>query len=339
MKQQHCNSLARCLHDFFSNYLPGLRGMSPHTIQSYRDALILLLRFISVHNSLKPAKLDLEDIGHEEVVLFLNYLEKDRHNTTSTRNVRLAAIHTFFYYISSHYPDRLKQAQCILGIPFKRTSSKAVDYLEYDQIEAIFNSVDRSTPKGRRDYTLLVTMFNTGARAQEILDLRVHDLQLIRPFQLRLYGKGRKERICPLWPRTVQVLRDFLEEHGLDLQSDVHLFLNHRGEVMTRFGVRYILTKQIEKAKATVPTLSKKKLHPHSMRHSTAIHLLKSGVDLFTISQWLGHTSVNTTNKYAHIDLEMKRQALAKAELEGDHPRLPKEWRQNTNIIEWLESL
>jgi site-specific recombinase XerD len=214
-----------------------------------------------------------------------------------------------------------------------------VDYLEFDELQAIFNSVDRSKPDGRRDYTLLVTMFNTGARVQEILDLRAHDLQLTRPFQVRLWGKGRKVRICPIWPQTSEVLHKFCSEIRLDLHSDAPVFLNHRGDPLTRYGVRYILAKQCKRAKKVTPTLANKHLHPHSMRHSTAIHMLKSGIDIVTISQWLGHASINTTNRYAKIDLEMKRDAIAKAEPPNPHPNLTSTWKNDASILDWLESL
>ena len=340
MKNNHLNGLARSLHDFFCDYLPGLRGMSSHTIQSYRDSLVLLLRFLASEKNHDPATLDLDNISPEDVIAFLNHLEKERRNTVSTRNVRLAAIHAFFRYVTAQFPDRMEQTQRILGIPLKRTRSHLIDYLEYDEICAVLSSVDRSVPQGRRDYVLLVVMFNTGARVQEIVDLRARDFQLIRPFQVLLYGKGRKVRICPLWPQTAQIIREFFTERGLDLSSNALVFLNQRGEPLTRFGVRYILTKQIECAKKITPTLAGKKLHPHSMRHSTAIHLLKSGVDLYTISHWLGHASINTTNKYATIDLEMKRKALAQAEPPKGYPQeVHSAWRSDATILEWLESL
>ncbi|MBL3529560.1 MAG: site-specific integrase [gamma proteobacterium endosymbiont of Lamellibrachia anaximandri] len=339
MRKKYPNLLAHTLRNFFSEYLPGLRGMSPHTIRSYRDTLVLLLRFLAASSSCDVVVLDLDDVTPQAVIAFLAHLENDRHNKTSTRNIRLAAIHAFFRYVAAYSPDRLDQAQRVLGVPFKRTSSQPIDYLEFDEIQAVFDSVDRTTPDGRRDYTLLVTMFNTGARVQEILDLHARDLQLTRPCQVRLCGKGRKVRICPLWPQTTEVLRTFCAERGIDPRSDTPLFLNHRGEPLTRYGIRYILTKHCERAKATTPSLARKHLHPHSMRHSTAIHMLKSGIDLVTISQWLGHASINTTNRYATVDLEMKRKAIAKAEPPNHYPQSPAAWRQDASILDWLESL
>jgi site-specific recombinase XerD len=175
-------------------------------------------------------------------------------------------------------------------------------------------------------------MFNTGAR-----DLRVCDLQLTKPFQVRLFGKGRRERYCPLWPQTATVLRAFCRERNLDLRSEARVFLNLRGDPLTRFGIRYILRWRLDRASQLIPNLRKKRLHPHSMRHSTAIALLKSGVGLATISHYLGHATLNTTNRYAKVDLEMKRQAIARVQAVAHQSRTP--WRRNPTILDWLESL
>ena len=333
------NTLARILHQFFVDYLPGLRGMSQHTIQSYRDAIVLLLRFLAMTQDQDIDRLELDNITADGVITFLNHLEIQRQNTVSTRNVRLAAIHVFFRYVAATDPTRLEQTQRILGIPFKRTGVQLVDYLEYDEIQAVLSSVDRSRPEGRRDYALLALMFNTGARAQEIVDLRTHHLQLTRPYQVRLCGKGNKVRLCPLWPQMAEVLQAFCTEKGLELNSTVPVFLNQRGEPLTRFGIRYILAKYGRRAQDNTPSLAGKKLHPHSMRHSTAIYLLKSGVDLVSISHWLGHANINTTHRYATLDLEMKREAIARAECADDHPKMPTAWRQDAELLAWLKSL
>lgn len=339
MTSPYPNTLARSLRQFFSDYLPAIRGSSPHTIQSYRDAMVLLLRFVSHTKHLDPARLDLSDLQPEEVLDFLNHLETERHNMASTRNVRIAAIHAFFRHVATQYPEHLEQAQRILNIPIKRAGTRPIDYLDYQELCSVFDSVDRSHADGRRDYALLVTMFNTGARVQEIVGLKVGDLQLTKPFQVRLYGKRRKVRYCPIWPQTADLLRQLCDETGSTEQAHASLFRNHRGDPITRYGIRYILAQHCERAKATCPSLAGKRLHPHSMRHSTAIHLLKSGVDLVTVSHWLGHNSINTTNRYTAIDLEMKREAIARAEPPGNHPQMPGSWRQDQSILNWLESL
>ncbi len=331
------NPLASTLRAFFTDYLSTLRGLSPHTIRSYRDGLTLLLRFVAARTRRDITVLDVDDLTADVVIAFLADLETTRHATVRTRNIRLAALHTFFRFLATQHPDRLAHAQQILGIPFKRTQPQPIEYLEREELEAVLAAVDRTTPAGRRDYTLLATLFNTGARVQELLDVRVTDLQLTTPSQVRLVGKGRKLRTCPLWPQTARLLRALCAERGLDLGSAAPLFVNHRGMPLTRFGVRFILAKYLRRATATQPGLARKRLHPHSLRHSTAVHLLKSGVDPTTIAHWLGHASVNTTNRYATIDLAMKRQALAKAQPLRT-PRRPA-WRRDTTILEWLEAL
>jgi site-specific recombinase XerD len=331
------NKLALRLQAFFTDHLPRVRGMSPHTVHSYRDSLVLFLRFLASQRKCRVHDLELGDIEPDHIIAFLAHLEEVRKNGVTTRNVRLAAVHAFFRYVGTYHPDHLDRVQRILGIPFKRARQRVVDYLERAEIEAILSRISRTTPDGRRDYALLATMFNTGARVQETVDLRVRDLQLIRPFQIRLFGKGRKERFCPLWPQTAHVLRDHCEEHHLDLHSDARVFLNHREEPLSRFGVRYILAKHLDRARAHVSTLTRKRLHPHSMRHSTAVALLNSGIDLTTISQWLGHSSPNTTNRYATIDLEMKRRAIAKVKPVAH--RRSSSWRRNPSVLEWLENL
>jgi site-specific recombinase XerD len=337
MKSKSPNGLASALRDFFGDYLPQLRGLSPHTISSYRDSLVLLLRFVADQRKRSVSQLDFEDLGAPQVISFLAHLERQRHNGATTRNVRLAAIHAFFRYAAARHPDRLEHCQRVIAIPFKRAQQRTIEYLEYEEIQQVLKVIDRSTCDGRRDYLMLALLFNTGARVQEALNLRACNLQLTKPYQVRLLGKGRKERFCPVWPQTARLLRDFCKERRLDLQSHDLVFLNHRGEPLTRFGVRHLLRKYLDLAKDQVPGLANKRLHPHSLRHSTAVALLKSGVDLSTISQWLGHASPTTTNKYATLDLDMKRKALAKVKSLPGQRQVA--WRKDQTILDWLESL
>ena len=182
-------------------------------------------------------------------------------------------------------------------------------------------------------------MFNTGARVQEVLDVCPCDLQLGRPSQVRLVGKGRKERICPLWPQTAGLLKELLAEREFEPRLTEKLFVNSRGEALTRFGVRYLLRTYVDAAAKICPSLQRKRIHPHSVRHSTAIALLTAGVDLYSISQWLGHASMNTTGKYAALDLQMKRRVLSRVKPKGSLSYSQSKWRRDPNIIEWLESL
>jgi integrase/recombinase XerD len=331
------NLLGVAIRDYFTDHLPRLRGTSPHTIHSYRDSIVLLLRFLSQQRNKPITALDLADLNPPGILAFLSHLEQERNNGVSTRNVRLSAIHAFFHFVAARNPEHLELAQRVLGIPFKRARQRAIDYLEYEEIDAILKAINRATPQGRRDYALLATMFNTGGRVQEIADMRASDLQLTKPFQVRLFGKGRKERYCPLWPQTATVLRAFCHERNLDLRSESHVFLNHRGQPISRFGIRHILARCLSLACECSPNIRKKRLHPHSVRHSTAVALLKSGVDLSTISHLLGHASPTTTNRYAKVDLEMKRQAIAKVKPVPRRSRTP--WSKNHTVLDWLESL
>ena len=338
MRSTAPNALARAVHGFFGPYLMEQRGLSRHTVLSYRDTLALLLRFIAQTRHTDPATLDLDALTADVILAFLKHLESDRHNKTSSRNVRLAAIHAFARYVSIQFPERLQQVQQILGIPFKRAGTRPIEYFEYDEIRAILDSADRATPSGRRDYALLALMFNSGARVQEIVDIGACDLQLQSPPQIKLVGKGRKTRICPLWPQTAKVLKAFVAERALDSRSNAAVFCNQRGERLTRFGIRYLLAKYCRIASGKSPSLTRKRLHPHSVRHSTAVFLLKSGVDLPSISHWMGHASVTTTGRYAKVDLEMKRKALARAATIGD-TIAPTKWRPSRSVLDWLASL
>lgn len=339
MKTKCSNVLAITLQGFLGKYLPNVRGMSSHTILSYRDSFKLLLQFLVQQKRVSISGLDIEDIGVQEIIAFLERLEKDRRSTIGTRNVRLSAIHSFFRYLAGQHPEYLNKSQRILGIPLKRTFSRPIEYFEFEEITAVLQTVDRSKKYGRRDYTLLSLMFNTGARAQEIVDLKGYDLQLTKPFSVTIHGKGKKARIVPIWSQTAQVLREYVEERDIDLRKPVTVFTNHLGMPLTRFGVRYILAKYVRLATVRQPSLTKKRLHPHSIRHSTILHLLKSGNDIVTVGHWVGHSSPNTTTKYATIDLEMKRKALEKAKPLHCKTKAKFSWRENPDLLKWLDSL
>lgn len=331
------NVLALAVRRFLGDYLPHQRAFRTHTIRSYRDSLKLLLQFATGPKR-RVADLTVGDLMPEKIIAFLDGLEQHRGNDAATRNVRLSAIHSFFDYLGTGWPEHLDQARRVLAITFKRTDHRTIDYLEAEELRTLLEQIDRRTVWGRRDYVLLALMFNTGARVQEAVALQTADLRLTSPPSVKFFGKGRRERICPLWPETARLLQQHIADTGLDTQSDQTLFRNHRGGPLTRFDARLILQRQVTRAAAVLPSLKHKRIHPHSLRHSTAVHLLKSGVDLSTIAHWLGHASINTTHKYVTIDLAAKRAAIAKAEPVTKSKRLPR-WRTDNDLLTWLESL
>lgn len=338
MKSPQSSTLALALKSFFLDYLPCQRALSPRTLQSYRDSLKLLLLFTAGAKG-DPSQITVEQITVERVTAFLQSLETGRRNRISTRNVRLSAIHSFYRYLGGHYPEHLDQAQRILSIPFKRTGTREIEHFDFEEIQAVLQAVNLDQANGGRDLALLSLMFNTGARVSEVVGLHTADLCLTAPCSVLLRGKGSKERTCPIWPETARLLQKLIARPNLPSSQSTPVFLNDRGTQLTRFGVRLILLKYVRIAASNRPSLKQKRLHPHSMRHSTATHLLRSGVDLSTVAHWLGHVSVNTTNKYLALDLEAKREALAKTQplLKTRHPST--KWRRNSNLIAWLTAL
>jgi len=315
MKRIGTTEFARAVGRFFQEFLPAQRGMSLHTIRSYRDSILLLFRFLAHGSEQRIANLALRDLTPEAVVRFLDHLESDRGNGIATRNIRLAAIHTFARFLIGHHPEHMASLQGVLALPFKRGAQRRpIDYLESDEVEALLAKIDRSSDAGQRDYALFALMLNTGARVQEVLNLRVRDVRFDAPQQVRLVGKGNKVRLCPIWPRTAKLLEAMAAKNRRspgDELAETRIFQNRRGEPLTRFGVRYLLRKHLPERLPVGTAGAGKRIHPHALRHTTAVYLLKAGVDFATISQWLGHASLNTTMRYARADLELKRKALS----------------------------
>jgi integrase/recombinase XerD len=341
MRAQRPNELGRAIERFFREYLPTLRGTSRHTIRNYRDAVVLFLRFVSTQRAKAIEDLDLDDFTAQRVRDFLAFLEAERRNGVATRNARLAALHTLARFLATEQPAHLAELQRVLGMPFKRGGrNPPIEYLEADEVEALLKSIDRSTPSGKRDYALFALMLNTGARVQEILDLRLCDIRTEPPHQVRLRGKGGKTRLCPIWPQTAQLLHALSQPAARLGDSEAPLFVNRHGAKLTRFGVHYLLKKHIATSSGTTTTLQQKRIHPHSLRHTTAIFLLKAGVDFATISQWLGHATLNTTMTYARADLDLKRQALMQVFPEIlAPPRAGQMSSAAVNIVDWLKRL
>ena len=259
MRRYKPTELGRKLVGFFDDYLPSQRGMSPHTIHSYRDSLLLLLRFVASDSQRRVEQLEINDVSSDRVVKFLKFLETDRKNGIATRNARLSAIHVFARYLAARRPEFLGSLQRVIGIPFKRGARDSpIEYLQRPELDALLKSIDRGRPMGKRDYALFALMFNTGARVQEILNLRRCDLRLDAPFQVRLLGKGNKVRLCPIWPAVAHVIRTLIDQQksAPGDPSQTLMFTNARGKPLTRFGVRYLLRKYVRVASESLPTMA-----------------------------------------------------------------------------------
>lgn len=306
------SSLSHYVQSFLQDYLTLQKGYSQNTVLSYRDTIKLLLIFCADLKQKAVMNLKVEDLAPKSISQFLDHLEIQRNNSSSTRNIRLACIHSFFRYLAHLEPLIFEQCHRILAIPFKRAKVSPMVYLEREEIKAILSTINCDSPDGFRDYVLFQFMYNTGARVQEVIDLPAKALQLQRPFQVRLLGKGKKERLCPLWPETVKLIRRLLKQRKLNPNSDAPIFVNHRGEALSRYGVRYLLNKYVQLAAKNCSSLKRKRVHPHTIRHTCAMHLLQAGVDINTIRAWLGHVDLKTTDRYAKINLEMKRKVLNK---------------------------
>jgi integrase/recombinase XerD len=265
VKPSKNSTLALALQAFFTDYLPRQRALSPHTLQSYRDSLKLLLQFAAGKKG-DPSQLTVEHLSVERITGFLQNLETSRRNQVSTRNVRLSAIHSFFRYLGGHCPEHLERTQRILSIPFKRTGTRQIEHFDAEEIRALLKTVTLDAGNSGRDLALLSLMFNTGARVSEIVGAQTDDLRLSAPGSMLLRGKGRKERTCPLWPETTGLLQRLIEQWALAPAQSAPVFLNHRGGRLTRFGVRLILQKHVTKAAQGHASLKHKRLHPHSVR-------------------------------------------------------------------------
>jgi site-specific recombinase XerD len=329
------------LTKFLTNHLPAVIGGSPNTIFAYRDSFVLLIRYYSEVRGIDIQKLEISKFSRELIEGFLDWLEKGRGCSVSTRNQRLAAIHAFFKYMQLEEPTQLHLYQQILAIPRKRIAAPLINYLSKEGIEALLKAPDAKTLHGRRDTVLLSLMYDSGARSQEMADLRVSDLRLAVPTTVKLTGKGGKGRIVPLMKPTAELLQRYFKEQRLDhpSKSAYPLFPNRSGQKLTRFGIRYILSKYVKQVQASHPGLIPDVVFPHSIRHSRAVHLLQDGVELVYIRDLLGHSSIEVTEVYAKTDSLMKRKALEAAYEKGTiTPSLPS-WQQDGELLAWLRNL
>jgi site-specific recombinase XerD len=326
------------LRRFLTSYLAGLRGCSPNTIASYRDTFKLLIAWFRDERSVPPGRLTLDHIDASAVTAFLGWLQEERHNSISTRNQRLAAISSFCTWMQTEDPARMACWQDILAIPVKKQDQPAIRHLTAEQTRRLLAGPDRSTRQGRRDATLLATLYDTGARVQELADLDIRDIRLQRPAMASLTGKGRKTRHVPLDGSTITLLAAYLEEHRLDGpgHDDHPVFYGQHRARLSRGGIAWIISKY--QAQADDPPLAGATISPHILRHSKAMHLYEAGVPLPCIRDILGHVDLSTTEIYARAPTEAKRKALEAAYQGIVTSDLP-EWNQDPGLLDWLATL
>ena len=327
-------SLSVLLQSFFTDRLLGQSNASPHTIASYRDAFRLLLQFAQQQLGRSPSMLTMENLDAPFIGQFLNHLEKDRGNTPRSRNIRLAAIHSFFKYVAFEEPSLGAVAQRLLAIPCKRHKTRPIDFLTRPEIDALLATPNQATYLGRRDRTLLLVAVQTGLRASELIGLRCEDVNLGSGAHVRCTGKGRKTRCTPLRKDAVAALRGWMRERKG--QPAEVLFPNARGLPLSHDGLDYLLSKHVAAARTKCSSLGKKRVTPHVLRHSLAMDLLQHGVDRSLIALWLGHESMETTQVYLHANLELKEQALAMTEPFNGRPA---RYRPSDGLLAFLQSL
>ena len=329
------NNFQQLLSNFLLNDLPIVHNQSKNTITSYRDTYIQLIKFMIDVKNVKSNKIQVDDLTNEVIIDFLNWIEKEKGNSISTRNQRLAAIHSLFQYIQMQVPEYMFQCQQIIGIPYKKAEKKTIGYLDEEKTKKLLSSPDISTKKGRRDQTLLSLLYDSGARVQELADLTVGDIRLDTPAQVKLTGKGRKTRSVPLMDKTVLLIKNYLKEQKLDtpIYSTHPLFYNSQRKKLTRQGIAYIL-------KRYANMCGIEEISPHRIRHTKAMHLTEANINPIFIRDFLGHTDLKVTEIYSKTSVKMKREALEK--LNEKEQILPeqenKEWTDDIELMDWLKN-
>ena len=318
---------------FLLEHLVAERNLARNTQVSYRDTLALLLPFASKHGERAIDRMTVEDLTPSLVRKFLDHLEHDRECSGVTRNQRLATIRSLARFVGMRSPAHVAWCAEIRATPFKKTAKTGVGYLEKAEMDALLAQPDRRTPLGDRDHALLLFLYNSGARADEAAKLTIDSLQLGAQSFVLLHGKGNKFRTCPLWPVTATSLSRLIVNRG---KSDA-VFLNRSNQPLTRFGIHRLVTQYAERASRTVPSMATKRVSPHTIRHTTAVHLLRAGVDINTIRAWLGHVSLDTTHVYAEVDMEMKAKALARVDISDLQSR---PWRRPLpSLMKFLKTI
>lgn len=331
--------LSSWVRRFLLEYLIKERNLSVNTQKSYRDMLRLLLPFASEAAGKATDKLLVEDLSEGCVRSFLIRLGDERHCSASTRNQRLAGIRSLARFIAMHAPEYTEWYGRLKSIPLRKSSTSLISYLEKDEMDALLAASDAETAQGLRDRAILLFLYNTGARADEVAHVRVMDISLGRNIgrgnsSVLIHGKGNRCRQCPVWPETERILQLLIRNR----QPEDTLFINREHQPLTRFGIHDIVVRSAAIAAHAVPSLSKKRVSPHTIRHTTATHLLRAGVDINTIRAWLGHVSMSTTLIYAEVDIQMKARALKMCKPDQKEESL-KSWKQQENLMAFLNSL
>jgi integrase/recombinase XerD len=329
------------IHSFFVDYLQVQKGLRPASVRSYRDTLRLFLCFVAQDTRRKITSLMLPHLSSERVRHFLRHLEQGRHNHIRTRNQRLAALRTFYEYLASKVPEFLETCEQVATIPTKRVAPPETHFLEREEVSALLRHVPSSGRCALRDHALLLFLYNTGARAQEVAELQVANLELSSQPRVRLHGKGDKWRTCPLWAETARQLQLLLQENA-PVSPESFVFVSRPGRALTRFGIYKIVRRYASSLVAKGALSPTKSVSPHTFRHTAAVHLLESGVEVNVIRGWLGHASLETTNRYAEITPRLKEAALRACEppttdMDSSHRKVV--WRDDGSLLQWLESL
>lgn len=331
----------RYISDFLGKYLPAVRGMSANSIKAYRDTFTLLLRYCGEVLHMNKAKIEMAVLTRKFIEGFLHWLEESREVSVRTRNARLAAIRSFFSYTMDKDPALMLAAQSILSIPLKKAPRKSIAYLSSEAMKLLLEQPDQSTRSGRRDLSIIALMYDTGARVQEIADLRVSDIRRTRPYTITITGKGSKTRVVPMSDHQMKHLLKYMDDFGLNGNDKTghQLFCNRQGGKLTRAGIAFILKKYIEKARLINKAIIPDGISCHSLRHSKAMHLLQADVPLIYIRDLLGHESVTTTEIYARIDSKKKREVLENAYKPITPDIKDPSWLGDGDLLDWLKSL
>lgn len=332
---------SRYLTKFLGSYLPGQRNVSPNTIKSYSDTFRLFLQYCQNTAGIAPEKITMQLFSLSLIEGYLDWLESERKYAISSRNQRLACIHAFVRFVQTEVPENLFELQRILGIPSKKATHASINYLTADAMSTLLKAPDTTTKHGRRDLMILTLLYDSGARVQELINLSVCDVRTDKPATITLYGKGRKVRTVPLMSHTNDMFIGYLKEQNLfgkNEKRNLPVFINSRKERLSRVGIAYILNKYFALAKANTEIVYPDRISPHVLRHTKAMHMLQSNINLIYIRDFLGHVNVTTTEIYAKADVEVKRKALENAYVQAEIPEQP-EWIDDKSLMEWLKNL